>query len=146
MSAVAPVLEVTGLTKRYGDFTAVDEVSFLVRPGETLGVLGPNGAGKTTTIHMILGLVPSTAGSVLILGRDPHHDRGALEHVASFFVPASHVFEGMRGIILEGSGFPGRELALALAIDALYVLGAGWLFSWSLRQVRARGLLSRFGE
>ena len=82
MSAVAPVLEVTDLTKRYGDFTAVDEVSFLVRPGETLGVLGPNGAGKTTTIHMILGLVTPTAGSVSILGRDPHHDRGALEHVA----------------------------------------------------------------
>ena len=64
----------------------------------------------------------------------------------AFFVPASHVFEGMRGIILRGSGSPGRELALAFAIDALYVLGAAWLFSWSLRQVRARGLLSRFGE
>ena len=69
----------------------------------------------------------------------------AMQAIA-FFVPASHVFEGMRGIILEGSGFPGRELALAFAIDALYVLGAAWLFSWSLRQVRARGLLSRFGE
>ena len=66
--------------------------------------------------------------------------------VIAFFVPASHVFEGMRAIILEGSGFPARELALAFAIDALYVLGAAWLFAWSLRQVRARGLLSRFGE
>ena len=64
----------------------------------------------------------------------------------AFFVPASHVFEGMRGVILHGAGFPGRELALALAIDVLYVAGAAWLFSWSLRQVRARGLLSRFGE
>jgi ABC-2 type transport system ATP-binding protein len=82
MSAAAPVLEVTDLTKRYGDATAVDGVSFRVEPGETLGVLGPNGAGKTTTIHMILGLVTPTAGRVWILGRDPHHDRGALEQVA----------------------------------------------------------------
>jgi ABC-2 type transport system permease protein len=64
----------------------------------------------------------------------------------SFMVPASHVFEGMRGIILHGAGFPVRELALALAVDVVYVLAASWLFSWSLRQVRARGLLSRFGE
>ena len=69
----------------------------------------------------------------------------AMQAIA-FFVPASHVFEGMRDIILRGAGFPTRELALAFAIDALYVLGAAWLFSWSLRQVRARGLLSRFGE
>ena len=64
----------------------------------------------------------------------------------AFFVPASHVFEGMRAVILEGAGFPVRELVTAFAIDALYVVGAAWLFSWSLRQVRARGLLSRFGE
>jgi ABC-2 type transport system ATP-binding protein len=77
----APVLEVNGLTKRYGDFVAVDDVSFSIYRGETVGVLGPNGAGKTTTIHMILGLVTPTAGTVQILGRDPHHDRGALEVV-----------------------------------------------------------------
>jgi ABC-2 type transport system permease protein len=64
----------------------------------------------------------------------------------SFFVPASHVFEGMRSVLLEGAGFPIRELAWAFAIDVLYVAGAAWLFSWSLRQVRVRGLLSRFGE
>jgi ABC-2 type transport system permease protein len=64
----------------------------------------------------------------------------------AFFVPASHVFEGMRAVLLGDAGFPGRELALAFAIDVLYVVAAAWLFSWSLRQVRARGLLSRFGE
>jgi ABC-2 type transport system ATP-binding protein len=77
----APVLEASGLTKRYRDFVAVDDVSFSIHQGETVGVLGPNGAGKTTTIHMILGLVTPTAGTVRILGRDPHHDRGALEVV-----------------------------------------------------------------
>ena len=77
-----PVLQVEGLTKRYGEVAVVDDVTFRLRAGETVGVLGPNGAGKTTTIHMILGLVTPTAGSVRILGRDPHHDRGALEQVA----------------------------------------------------------------
>jgi ABC-2 type transport system ATP-binding protein len=76
-----PVLQVEGLTKRYGEALVVDDVSFAVRAGETVGVLGPNGAGKTTTIHMILGLVTPTSGSVRILGRDPHRDRAALEHV-----------------------------------------------------------------
>ena len=51
-----PVLQVRHLQKRFGDFTAVDDVSFSIRPGEILGLLGPNGAGKTTTIHMLLGL------------------------------------------------------------------------------------------
>ena len=83
MSAIEepPVLQVEGLTKRYGDLTVVDDVTFSVRAGETVGILGPNGAGKTTTIHMILGLVTPTAGTVRILGRDPHHDRGVLEQV-----------------------------------------------------------------
>jgi ABC-2 type transport system permease protein len=64
----------------------------------------------------------------------------------AFFVPASHVFEGMRSVILHDAGFPTRELALAFGIDVLYVIGSAWLFAWSLRQVRERGLLSRFGE
>ncbi|MCZ6580708.1 MAG: ATP-binding cassette domain-containing protein, partial [Nitrospirae bacterium] len=47
-----PIAEVRHLTKRFGDFTAVDDISFDIYPGETLGLLGPNGAGKTTTIQM----------------------------------------------------------------------------------------------
>ncbi len=81
MVADVPVLEVENLTKRFRSTLAVDGVSFSVRAGETIGILGPNGAGKTTTIHMILGLVTPTAGSVRILGRDPHTDRGALQNV-----------------------------------------------------------------
>jgi ABC-2 type transport system permease protein len=64
----------------------------------------------------------------------------------AFMVPASHVFEAMRAILLHGEGPPVRELAWAFSLDALYLAGAAWLFSWSLRQVRERGLLSRFGE
>ena len=66
----APVLEATHLRKQFGDFTAVDDVSFSIRPGEILGLLGPNGAGKTTTIHMLLGLITPTAGSIKVLGLD----------------------------------------------------------------------------
>ena len=64
----------------------------------------------------------------------------------AFFVPASHVFEGMRAILLHHAAFPVRELMWAFAMGLLYVAGAAALFAWSLRQVRERGLLSRFGE
>jgi ABC-2 type transport system ATP-binding protein len=68
MSEIA--IEVSGLTKRFGDFTAVDHVSFEVRPGEVLGYLGPNGSGKTTTIRMLLGLLQPSDGSARVLGYD----------------------------------------------------------------------------
>jgi len=63
-------IEVDKLTKRFGDFTAVDEVSFNVRHGEVFGLLGPNGAGKSTLIRMMTTLVPPTSGSVLVNGYD----------------------------------------------------------------------------
>jgi len=63
----APIV-VENLTKRFGDFTAVDDVTFRVRPGEVYGWLGPNGAGKTTTIRMLLGLLKPTAGRCHVLG------------------------------------------------------------------------------
>ena len=65
-----PIVQVRNLTKRFGDFCAVDDVSFDIQPGEILGVLGPNGAGKTTTIHMLLGLITPTSGSIQIFGLD----------------------------------------------------------------------------
>jgi ABC-2 type transport system ATP-binding protein len=64
------IVEVQDLTKRFGEFTAVDRVSFEVRPGEILGLLGPNGAGKTTTIQMLLGLITPTSGSIRMFGLD----------------------------------------------------------------------------
>lgn len=65
-----PVVEVRGLTKRFGEFTAVDGVSFEIRAGEILGLLGPNGAGKTTTIQMLLGMITPTAGTIRMFGLD----------------------------------------------------------------------------
>ncbi|GAB4536082.1 MAG: ABC transporter ATP-binding protein [Anaerolineales bacterium] len=64
------VVQTRALTKRFGDFTAVDAVTFEVRAGEVLGYLGPNGSGKTTTIRMLLGLLRPSAGSAQVLGYD----------------------------------------------------------------------------
>lgn len=77
-----PVLSAQHLTKRFGTFTAVDDISFEIRPGEILGLLGPNGAGKTTTIQMLLGLVTPTAGSIQVFGLDlATHREEILEQV-----------------------------------------------------------------
>ncbi len=64
------MLRVTRLTKRYGDFTAVDGLSFRIRPGEIMGLVGPNGAGKTTTLRSITGIIPFNSGSVSVAGHD----------------------------------------------------------------------------
>jgi ABC-2 type transport system ATP-binding protein len=65
------VLELSGVTKRYGDFPAVDRVSFAAPKGKIVGLLGPNGAGKTSTLRMILGITPPSEGKVLVFGRAP---------------------------------------------------------------------------
>ena len=62
------MISIQGLTKRYGGFVAVDDVSFSVEPGQVVGFLGPNGAGKSTTLRVLTGLTPQTAGSATIAG------------------------------------------------------------------------------
>ncbi len=64
------VVEIRNLTKRFDQFTAVNNISFDIKEGEILGLLGPNGAGKTTTIHMLLGLITPTVGSIHMFGLD----------------------------------------------------------------------------
>ena len=64
------MIEVQHLTKRYGRFTAVDDVSFRVERGEILGFLGPNGAGKTTTMRILTGYMPATEGKAIVAGFD----------------------------------------------------------------------------
>jgi len=65
----APAIEAEGLTRRFGDFTAVDGVSFRIERGEIFGFLGSNGCGKTTTMKMLTGLLPATAGEARLFGR-----------------------------------------------------------------------------
>ena len=64
LASASPIFSIQGLTKKYGDTTVVNNLSFDIKPGECLGVIGPNGAGKTTTIRMCLGLTAPDAGSV----------------------------------------------------------------------------------
>lgn len=71
----SPPIQVTGLHQRYGGFEAVAGISFDVREGELYALLGTNGAGKTTTLETLEGHRPAHAGTVRVLGRDPHRDR-----------------------------------------------------------------------
>ncbi|MDQ3492417.1 MAG: ATP-binding cassette domain-containing protein, partial [Chloroflexota bacterium] len=76
--ATGPLIRARGLTKRFGDFTAVDGVDFDVAPGEAFGFLGPNGAGKTSTMRMIGCVSPRTEGTLEVLGLDPKTDGPAI--------------------------------------------------------------------
>jgi ABC-2 type transport system ATP-binding protein len=80
-----PVLiEIEGLTKRFGGFTAVDNVSFSVARGEVIGFLGPNGAGKSTTMRMLAGFMIPTEGTARIMGHDVQTDGVAARRVLGF--------------------------------------------------------------
>lgn len=91
----APVIEVRGLVKRYGDLTAVDGISFSVRRGEVFGILGPNGAGKTTTLEIIEGLRRPTGGSITVDGRDVLTQTHAVKQVIGVQPQASSFLEGL---------------------------------------------------
>ena len=91
-----PMIEIRGLSKRYGDRIAVDDLSFTIRPGHVTGFLGPNGAGKTTTMRLILGLDSPSAGSVTIDGK-----------------PFAQVYSAMRevGALLDAKAVHGGRTA-----------------------------------
>jgi len=78
------VITTSGLTKRYGKFTAVDRLDLTVNRGEIFGLLGPNGAGKTTTILMLLGLTEPTAGTARVAGFDPVRDPLAVKSIVGY--------------------------------------------------------------
>ncbi|MGZ8900201.1 MAG: ATP-binding cassette domain-containing protein, partial [Limisphaerales bacterium] len=71
---MAPMIEVSGLTKRYAKYTAVNDVTFQVARGEIVGLLGPNGAGKSSILRILSGFMPATSGTVRIGGFDVFHD------------------------------------------------------------------------
>ena len=74
LATMAAVVDVQHLAKRYGDFVAVEDVSFTVEQGEIFGILGPNGAGKTTTVECLQGLRKADGGVLRVLDHDPRHD------------------------------------------------------------------------
>lgn len=87
------MIEVAGLTKLYGDFAAVRELSFTVEPGAVLGLVGPNGAGKTTTLRSIAGIIPPSGGRVSIAGCDLAADPIGAKRALAFFPDEPRLFE-----------------------------------------------------
>lgn len=87
------MIEVAALTKRYGDFTAVRDLSFTVQAGEVLGLVGPNGAGKTSTLRCLSGIIPASTGQVRIAGHDVAADPVAAKRQLAFFPDEPRLFD-----------------------------------------------------
>jgi len=96
-AATPPILEVVGVVKRFGEATAVDEVSFSLAPGTFTGIVGPNGAGKTTTLSMITGLLRPTSGTVSIAGFDVWSDPVAAKRRVGVLPDRLHLFDRLTG-------------------------------------------------
>ncbi len=92
---MATAISVSGLTKRYGDYTAVDGVSFSIDVGETFGILGPNGAGKTTTLEMIEGLRKPDAGEVFVLEQPVWPDPRSIQARIGVQLQTTNLFEAL---------------------------------------------------
>ncbi|QCX80510.1 putative ABC transporter ATP-binding protein YxlF [Streptomyces sp. YIM 121038] len=113
------MIEVMELTKRYGPTTAVDDLTFSVRPGRVTGFLGPNGAGKSTTLRMILGLNDPTSGSVTVGGRAFRERPRGLRHVGAL-LDAGDVHGGRTGaahlaVLARSNRIPRRRVEEVLA-------------------------------
>lgn len=89
----SPIIDVANLTKVYGTFTAVDEISFSVHEGETFGILGPNGAGKTTTLEMIEGLKSITSGAVTVCGHNAQTEANTVKSLIGVQLQSSSFFD-----------------------------------------------------
>jgi ABC-2 type transport system ATP-binding protein len=110
LECVEPVVAVSQLAKRYGEWLAVRDVSFEVAEGEIFGLLGPNGAGKTTTVECVQGLRPRDRGEIRVLGLDPATDAARLRHEV--------------GAQLQESALPAR-IRVAEALDLFSALQPG---------------------
>lgn len=93
--SMASIIKVNNLTKKYGDFTAVDAVSFSVETGEIFGILGPNGAGKTTTLEMLEGLKPITSGDAVLDGHNVHAEPRKVKSLIGVQLQASTFFDNL---------------------------------------------------
>jgi ABC-2 type transport system ATP-binding protein len=87
------MVQVEGLTKLYGEFTAVNELSFSLQPGEVMGLVGPNGAGKTTTLRCLAGIIPPTRGIVRVGGQDIVREPIAAKKQLAFFTDEPRLFD-----------------------------------------------------
>jgi len=117
------VIEVQGLTKRYGRTTAVEDLHFTVRKGEILGFLGPNGAGKTTTMRVLTGFLPPTLGKVTVAGYDVMRESLEVKRRTGYLPETPPLYTDMRVeemLAFAGriKGVPRRELQQRIAETA----------------------------
>jgi ABC-2 type transport system ATP-binding protein len=149
-----PVIQVESLTKRYRETLAVNDISFTVEPGETVGLLGGNGAGKTTTIAMLLGLLVPTHGRITVLGHDMGQDRFAAlarMNFSSPYVALPHKLSVEENLRVYGHLYNVRnvnrriaELADELDLHALLSRPAGKLSAGQKTRVAlAKSLINR---
>src|SRR5260221_3711693 len=91
------MLEVHRLTKRYGPLTAIQDLSFEVRPGDVLGLLGPNGSGKSTTVKILAGLLQPTSGTVRLDGSDIFADIQPYKAILGYVPEEPHLYSYLTG-------------------------------------------------
>jgi ABC-2 type transport system ATP-binding protein len=138
------MIEVTNVTKRYGDTVAVDHLSFTVQPGIVTGFLGPNGAGKTTTMRMILGLDAPTSGAVTVNGRSyrtlpaPMHEVGALLDAKAAF--GGHTAEQHLRWLAAAGGIPKRRVGEVLDLVGLAEVAGKRVGGFSLGMYQRLGI------
>src|SRR3989339_902179 len=114
------IITVQNLLKQYGDFTAVDGISFTVHAGETFGILGPNGAGKTTTLELIEGLKGITGGTVMLDGHDVAKEQRTVKSLIGVQLQSSTFFDNLslKELLCTFGALYGRRVdALALLRD-----------------------------
>ena len=124
------MIETRQLSKRYGDLTAVDGISFKLEPGRVLGFLGPNGAGKSTTMKMIAGFLAPTSGSATVCGHDVVDDALAAKRVIGYLPEGAPSYGEMTprqflGFVADVRGLAGalRTQRLDDVIERLHLNG-----------------------
>lgn len=111
------MIDVEGLTKRFGDLTAVDGLSFRVEAGEIVGLLGPNGAGKTTTLEILMGLVRPSMGTARMAGVDVVRASDDVKRIAGYMPENPRLFEHLTGWDYLGVVAEAHALEPSLARD-----------------------------
>ena len=111
---MSTMLEIQGLTKQFGQFTAVDDVSFSVGAGEVLGFLGPNGSGKSTTMKMVTGFLTPTAGTAVVCGSDVTRDPIDVKRHIGYLPEGAPLYDdmtpsGMLSFVADVRGLAGAE-------------------------------------
>lgn len=125
-----PLLQVSGVSKRFGGFTALDKVDLVVWPGERLGLIGPNGSGKSTLVNCISGTLRNETGGIRFEGRDigkePPHRRTRLGVARSFQIPrpfaSMSVLDNLRIPLLYAARRQARSAASQVTDEALQIL------------------------